>query len=151
MNTVNMNVYLANLSVWLVKLHNLHWNVEGHAFVQVHQYTESVYDRVFEQFDEVAEAQKMQGVMPPSTLAEYMKLASLKEEATRKFSVSEVIEIVVADIKAMRELAMKVRQDAIDADAFAVQGMFEGFVAAYDKDLWFLRAMQTECCCTCEA
>ena len=40
-------VYLANLAVWNAKLHNLHWNVVGPAFVQVHEFTESLYDEVF--------------------------------------------------------------------------------------------------------
>ena len=35
-------VYLANLAVWNAKLHNLHWNVVGRAFVQVHEYTEGL-------------------------------------------------------------------------------------------------------------
>lgn len=50
-----LNVYLSNLALWNVKLHNLHWNVTGRTFVQIHEFTEKLYDEVFEQFDAVAE------------------------------------------------------------------------------------------------
>ena len=53
-----VKVYLANLAVLNAKLHNLHWNVVGRAFIQVHEYTEGLYDELFEQFDAVAEAMK---------------------------------------------------------------------------------------------
>ena len=59
-----LNTYLANLAVWNVKLHNLHWNVVGKLFVSLHEYTESRYDAAFEAFDEVAEVLKMRGEMP---------------------------------------------------------------------------------------
>ena len=61
-----LNVYLSNLALWNVKLHNLHWNVTGRTFVQIHEFTEKLYDEVFEQFDAVAEIQKMQNNMQPS-------------------------------------------------------------------------------------
>lgn len=49
------NQYLADLAVVNFKLHNLHWNVQGKAFVAVHQFTEELYNQVFEYFDAVAE------------------------------------------------------------------------------------------------
>ena len=32
MKSEKINVYVATLAVWNVKLHNIHWNVEGHLF-----------------------------------------------------------------------------------------------------------------------
>lgn len=43
-----LNVYLSNLALWNVKLHNLHWNVTGRTFVQIHEFTEKLYDEVSE-------------------------------------------------------------------------------------------------------
>jgi DNA-binding ferritin-like protein len=33
-----LNVYLSDLAVLNVKLHNLHWNVVGPQFVQLHEF-----------------------------------------------------------------------------------------------------------------
>ena len=43
-----LNSYIASLLVWNVKLHNIHWNVTGHLFKPVHEYTEALYDRAFD-------------------------------------------------------------------------------------------------------
>lgn len=48
MKSEKINVYVATLAVWNVKLHNIHWNVEGHLFKGIHEYTESLYDRAAE-------------------------------------------------------------------------------------------------------
>ena len=55
MKSCKIKTYLANLAVWNVKLHNIHWNVVGPYFVSVHEYTEKLYDEVFEAYDAVAE------------------------------------------------------------------------------------------------
>ena len=36
MKSEKINVYVATLAVWNVKLHNIHWNVEGHLFKGIH-------------------------------------------------------------------------------------------------------------------
>ena len=60
----NLDIYLANLAVNYIKLHNLHWNVIGKTFKQVHEYLEEVYDETTESLDEIAVYQKMFGVYP---------------------------------------------------------------------------------------
>ena len=72
-----INTYLANLAVWTVKLHSLHWNVTGRLFMSLHQYTEKLYDESFEAYDSVAELLKMRDQFPLSTMSEYLKVATL--------------------------------------------------------------------------
>ena len=51
----SLNDYLANLNLLYVKLHNLHWNVQGHSFFQLHAVFEGYYEGVAKSLDEVAE------------------------------------------------------------------------------------------------
>ena len=74
-----VNVFLSNLALLNVKVHNLHWNVEGREFKLIHELTERIYKMLQQQFDEVAEVLKMQGQMPLGSIAEYMKNATIKE------------------------------------------------------------------------
>ena len=143
------NVYLANLGLWLVKLHNLHWNVTGKQFVPVHQFTEALYDAVFEQYDAVAEVMKMQDKMPLVRMSQYLEVATLEETDGRDFSVEEVLDMVEADMKTMQALAQQIRDEAAKEDDFQVQGLYEGYLAYYAKQLWFLRAIRKECGCCC--
>ena len=147
--TKKLNTYLANLAVWNVKLHNLHWNVTGHYFKPLHEMTESIYDEVFEAFDSVAEIMKMKVEMPLSTMSEYLAVATIKEVPAKAFSAHEVVAMIEEDMKLMNELALEIRKDALESDDFEVQSMFEGFVAGFSKQLWFIHAMKTRHECGC--
>ena len=94
--------YVANLAVWNVKLHNLHWNVEGLYFLSIHDFTEEIYDRVGEKFDEVAELLKVKDQTPLSTISEYLEAATLKEVPTKAFTETEALETLKADLELMK-------------------------------------------------
>ena len=134
-------VYLANLAVWNAKLHNLHWNVVGGAFVQVHEYTEKLYDEVFEQNDAVAEAAKMRDKFPPVRLTEYLELATIEELDARAFPVKEVVAIVLEDMLKMQALAKVIRDGADEQGDDLLVAQFDGYLEFYAKQVWFLKAM----------
>ena len=138
----NLTVYLANLAVWTAKLHNIHWNVEGLAFVQVHQFTEKMYDEAFEQYDAVAEVQKMQGKTPMVMLSDFLKIATLKEIPAKAFTIDEALALVESDMKLMNDLAKEIRNEADEKGDFQVVAMFEGYMEGFAKNLWFLKAMR---------
>ena len=139
-----LNVYLSNLAVWTAKLHNIHWNVYGLAFVQVLEFTEKLYDETFEQYDAVAEVQKMQGTMPMVKLSDFLKTATIKEIDAKDFTIEEALKLVEADMKTMSALAKEIRDEADDKGDFQVVAMFEDYLAKYAKNLWFLKAMLTK-------
>jgi len=136
-----LNQYLANLAVWNIKLHNLHWNVVGNQFIQLHNFTEEMYDDVFEKFDEVAELLKIKGETPLSTMADYLKAASMKELEPKDFSTKEVLDILKEDLELMVKLATDIRNLADEEGDFTTVAMFEGHVEGYDKNLWFIRSL----------
>ncbi|RAK06476.1 starvation-inducible DNA-binding protein [Halanaerobium saccharolyticum] len=140
-NYEKMNTYLANLAVLNTKLHNLHWNVEGKQFMQVHNFTEDLYNDFFEKYDEVAEIMKMKGEFPLVKLNEYQGAATIEELDSKKYSVDEVLNEVFADLKEMKKLATEIRNDADDAGDFEVVGAFEDHVAGYSQNIWFLKAI----------
>ena len=140
-----LKVYLANLAVWNAKLHNLHWNVVGHAFVQVHEYTESLYDTVFEQFDQVAEAMKMRESFPPVKLSEFLEIATIEELESREYPVSEVVATVLVDTLKMQALAKEIRKGADEMGDDLLAAQFDGYLEAYAKSVWFLKAMTKDC------
>jgi len=140
-NYEKMNTYLANMAVLNTKLHNLHWNVEGRQFMQVHNFTEELYDDFFEKFDEVAEIMKMKGEFPLVKLSEYQEAATVEELDSKKYGVDEVLAEVEADLKEMKKLATEIRNDADAAGDFEVVGALEDHVAGYSQNLWFLRAI----------
>lgn len=136
-----LNIYLSNLAVLNSKLHNLHWNVVGRTFVQVHEFTEKMYDSVFEQYDAVAELLKMQNETPLVKLADYLKNATIKEIDAKDFTADEVLKILDADIKEMASLAKEIRDEASANDNFQVANLFEDYLASHSKNQWLLKSM----------
>lgn len=132
------NKYLANLMVGNVLLHNLHWNVEGKAFKQVHEFLEFLYDDVFAKFDAVAERMKMDGDMPPASMKQYMEFTDIKELEVRPYEIQEAFEQARKYLMHMRHLALAIRKDADEKDAFWWANMMEEHVEGYDKIIWFI-------------
>lgn len=139
-----MNEYLSNLAVLNVKLHNVHWNIVGPQFVQVHEFTESMYDDMFEKFDAVAELMKMRDFSPLAKMADYLEHATIDELDQDQFSRDEVLQIVQEDLYKMKALATEIRNEADEDGDFEVVGEFEEHVAGYSKNLWFIKAMLTK-------
>jgi len=136
-----LNEYLSNLGVLNANLHNLHWNVVGSQFMQIHEYTEKLYNDFFEKFDVVAEILKMKGEKPLTRLSDYVKNASIKELDGDKFSCREVLEILEGYLDHMRKLATDIRNEADEDGDFEVVKEFEDHVSDYSKQLWFVRSM----------
>lgn len=140
-NVQQVNQYLADLSVWNVKLHNLHFNVTGPQFKSIHEYLESIYDEAFEYFDAVAEHVKMQGQFPLVNSAEYAKLTKIEELGQEDIPQAKVIDILLKDFKYMKDQAVAIRAAAEEDDDFLLVSMMEDHVAYYVKQIWFIESM----------
>ena len=134
-------IYLANLAVWNAKLHNLHWNVVGGSFVQMHEYTEKVYEEVMDQFDALGEAIRMRGKLPPVRMGEYLEMATLEEVDSSERQAAEVVTLLKADMEKMNALAQEIRDGADKMGDHLLAAQFEGYLEWYAKQLWFLDAM----------
>jgi starvation-inducible DNA-binding protein len=136
-----LNQYLSNLAVLNVNLHNIHWNVEGSRFIEVHQFTETIYDDFFEKYDSVAEMLKMKGEKPLVKLSDYLVNASIKELDSDKFTSTEALELVQEYLNEMKKLATEIRNEADEDGDFEVVAEFEGHVSGYSKNLWFIKSI----------
>lgn len=135
-----VDVYLANLMVGNVKLHNLHWNVVGTQFKAVHEYLEEIYDDFFEKFDEVAEYQKQIGDYPKASVKEYLEISTVEELESKDYSVKESIEITLELLSKMKELALEILEEN-DEDNFVLSNMMEDHITGYNKEIWFMESM----------
>ena len=133
--------YLANSAVLNIKMHNIHWNVVGLQFINIHNFTEDFYDKLFADLDEVAELLKMKNVMPLSTMAEYLEKSAIQEIEAKDFGIKESLEIIQKDMNVMKSLATDIRNLADEEGDFETVALFEDYVAYYSKNLWFVDSM----------
>lgn len=143
-NAKSVNQYLADLALWNIKLHNLHFNVEGIPFKAIHEFLEEIYEEAFEYYDAVAELMKQQGELPVVTVKEYLKIASLKEIESKPYAVKDALEILLGDLELMRDEALKIREEADKEDNFLLANMMEDHVEFYALKIWFTRAFMAK-------
>ena len=136
-----LNQYLANVAVEYVKLHNLHWNVVGPSFKQVHEYLEALYDGLADVLDTVAELLKMHDVQPLASMKDYLAAATIQELDSAELSTSEALGIARGDLLALKAQAESIRSDANANDVYDVVAAMEDQLSDYNKTLWFLQAM----------
>ena len=136
-----LNQYLANVAVEYVKFHNLHWNVVGPSFKQVHEYLETLYDGLADILDTVAELLKMHDVQPLASMKDYLAAATILELDSAELSTSEALGIARGDLLVLKAQAESIRSAADADDAYDVVAAMEDQLSNYNKTLWFLQAM----------
>ncbi len=139
--TNSVNVYIANIGLGYIKLHNLHWNVVGSQFKAVHEYLESLYDSFADVLDESAEILKMCGEQPVASLKEYLALATLSERPDGVVDQKKALQTTLADLETLRDQAASIRALADKDDVFGVTNLMEDHIQNYAKQIWFLRSM----------
>ena len=136
----HLDLYLADLHVLYTKLHNYHWNIEGHEFFAIHAKLEELYDGVAEEIDEVAERILMIGHRPSASMATYLKKARLQDADSVAVRGNEEAKQLLADygvlVNALRS-GIEVAQEA--GDEVSVDLMI-GSLAEYEKTMWMLDA-----------
>ncbi len=136
-----MNQYLANLTVMYVKLHNLHWNVVGPDFKQVHEYLESMYDDTADNLDEAAELLKIHGAQPLASMEDCLATASIQELPSEEVRSGAALAIVQSDLMALLDQCEAIRAEADEAHLSDIVSFAEDQIASFNKTLWFIRAM----------
>ncbi len=84
----------------------------------------------------------MRMLYPVASLKEYLELTTVKEIESKDYSVGEVIDLVESELKALCELATTIRNEADEANDFVLVAQFEAYIAAFQKNLWFIKAMK---------
>lgn len=135
-----MNQYLANQEVMYIKLHNLHWYIQGKSFFTLHVKLEELYDYTAEVIDDVAERMLAIGAKPIANLKGALEIATVKELDDKAISSEEVVKKLVKDF----EFWIKDTQELIDLAGeegdSPTEDLFIGYLTEYQKTLWMLNA-----------
>lgn len=131
---------LADEYVLYTKTRNAHWNITGPDFHAMHTFFESQYDQIEESIDEIAERIRALGHDSPGSLAEFIKLARLKEIPGTSRRGSKFIAALLADHE---QLIRQFRNDAPQCSKLGDDGTNDflvGLTEEHEKMAWMLRA-----------
>jgi starvation-inducible DNA-binding protein len=124
------------------KLHNLHWNVIGPQFKDVHLYLEELYNEYATKLDDVAECLKQVNEFPIGSMHKSLSLATLNELEDKDYNVMKVVDILLSDFSHLKHLAQEIRYMSLEDDNYPIVNMMEDHLTGYSKTMWFLFSMQ---------
>lgn len=136
-----LNTLVSSLSVTYAKLHNLHWNVTGLKFLQLHKLYEELYDEVTEMMDEVAENLLMLGHTPVSTVKEHLELSYIKEVAPEAAKGVNGVAVVLEDFKTLNKHFHVIFDLSDEAGVVGVNDLMTQFIAKFNKHIWILSSI----------
>src|SRR5438477_10526139 len=96
-----LNTLLADEYLLYTKTRNYHWNVVGPQFNDLHKFFQAQYEQLDEIVDEVAERARSLGGQAFGTLAEFSKMARLRESPGKSHNMTEMIASLLADHEAV--------------------------------------------------
>jgi starvation-inducible DNA-binding protein len=135
-----INQYVADIAIFIIKLHNLHWNATGRHFEEVHKYTEDLYIRFFEMYDEFAELLKSKNQVVFGSMADYLKISSLKEVEKTNFTDTEALSIISYDFDMLKLTISSLIETAYQNKDYTILDMAQKEMAYLEKEIWMLQA-----------
>lgn len=132
--------FLADTYTLYLKTHNFHWNVTGPMFETLHKMFEEQYQELRDAVDAVAERIRALGFPAPGTYAEFVKLASIKEEPgvpNAETMIERLLEGHETAVRTARSLLAAIGRAHDEPTLNLVSDRMQ----AHEKTAWMLRSM----------
>jgi starvation-inducible DNA-binding protein len=133
----SLNKLLANYHVHYQKLRNYHWNVEGDAFFELHEFFELEYNAVKLQIDEIAERIRVFGKKPASTLKEYLEISEIKE-TDASLKSGEMAKEILTDFETIISLCIDSHEMTATTGDLATSDLLIDCIKRTEKSHWML-------------
>ena len=135
-----LNNYLANQMLMYIKLHNLHWYVEGKGFFNLHAKFEELYDQTAEIIDVVAERILALGDKPIASLKAALEIGAVKELEAKAISSDDAVKALKTDVEYWIKDTKEIVTLAEEVEDVVTADIFTGYLGEYQKLLWMLKA-----------
>ena len=135
--------FLADSYTLYLKTHNFHWNVTGPMFNSLHGMFMTQYTEQWTALDEIAERIRALGFNAPGSYAQFVKLATIKEEPGDGGMPDwqEMVRQLVAGNEAVCRTGRKVLEIADDADDDPTEDLLTQRLQTHEKYAWMLRSL----------
>lgn len=130
-----LNVLLANYSVFYQNTRGYHWNIKGDSFFVLHEKFEELYDDLKVKIDEIAERILTVGYTPDHQYSKYVELSEISESGKvtdGKAAVKEVLDAFTVTLKIQREI-LELSDDAGDEGTNA---LMSDYISEQEKLVW---------------
>lgn len=134
-----LNLLLADYSMYYQKIRNFHWNITGENFFDLHIKFENMYGDAQEKVDEIAERMVTLGYKPASNYSDYIEMSQL-EESESEIEDKEMVKRLLEDHKTILTQMSKVAEAAEAANDSGTEDLMDGYTADLEETVWMLTA-----------
>lgn len=130
-----LNVLLANYSVFYQNTRGYHWNIKGEKFFELHLKFEELYNDLLIKIDEVAERILTLGHTPEHSYSSYTRLSSVKESnkvSDGKVAVQQILDAFKTIILLQREILNR----SAAANDEGTNALMSDYIRMQEKLVW---------------
>ena len=130
-----LNVLLANYSIFYQNTRGFHWNIKGQNFFELHLKFEELYNDLVLKIDEVAERILTLGHAPNHNYSDYKNLASI-EESPKVSDGLIAIESILASFTILITLQRSILELGSEANDEGTTALMSDYIRAQEKLIW---------------
>ncbi len=130
---------LSNSYVLYVKTQNFHWNVTGPRFQQLHEFFQAQYTELADAIDEIAEQIRILKGRPPSSMSEFLQIATL-QESNESLDENGMLNALLIDHDKMIIEITHFIESAQKAGDEGTADLFIQRLRVHDKTSWMIRS-----------
>ena len=134
-----LNVLLANYSIFYQNTRGYHWNIKGEKFFELHLKFEELYNDLLLKIDEVAERILTLGHTPEHSYSQYANLSTIKESEKVSDGLIAVEQILDA-FKTIILLQREIHTLSAEADDEGTSALMSDYIRMQEKLVWMYSA-----------
>lgn len=135
----NLNILLANYSVFYQNTRGYHWNIKGEKFFELHLKFEELYNDLLLKIDEIAERILTLGHSPAHNYSQYIKLATIKE-SKQISNGQEAVKDILDNFQIILPIQRTILTLSGDAGDEGTNALMSDYIRAQEKLVWMYSA-----------
>lgn len=134
-----LNVLLANYSIFYQNTRGAHWNIKGDQFFTLHPKFEELYNNLVLKIDEIAERILTLGSTPNHNYSDYLKLSTIKE-SKEVLDGTKCVENILASFKTVIALQRDLLDVTEKANDEGTNSQMSDYITEQEKEVWMYSA-----------
>lgn len=136
-----LNEYMANIKVEINNLYNMHFNIVGPNFLEIHSLLEKEYKKFTDFYDQIAERIKMLQGYPLTNLLKIEEISQIKSMQSRDYNEFQVLDVLNNDFTYLRDYTKDlIGYFSKENDPYTSHMLLE-FLLVIEKELWICESM----------
>ena len=133
--SAQLNVLLANYSVFYQNTRGSHWNIKGEQFFTLHPKFEELYNNLVLKIDEIAERILTLGATPAHNYSDYLAVSTIKE-SKEVTDGNKSVEIILNSYKVVIDLQRELLDITEEAGDEGTNSQMSDYITEQEKEVW---------------